>query len=199
MRNDADVPLDEFLPDYDFNEVHSTRISAQPEAVLAAVRALTPREVRLVGALMAVRTLPAILARRSRPRGNRGLDKPLLDGLRHRGFAMLSERPDEVVLGAIGRFWKAEGEILRVGSEDFVTFDEPGFAKAVVNFHVQAVSGRTVVTTETRIRGTDEDARRKFRRYWRIVMPGSALIRRAWLRAIRKRAERDVHRDVQPH
>ena len=102
---------------------------------------------------------------------------------------MLTERPDELVLGAIGRFWKAEGEILSVGSDEFVTFAEPGFAKAVMNFHVEAVPGGTVVTTETRIRGTDEDARRKFRRYWRIVMPGSALIRRAWLRAIRKRAE----------
>ena len=190
MREDADVPLDEFLPEYDVNEVHSTRIAAPPDAVLAAVRALTPREVRLVGALMAVRTLPAILLRR-RPRasGNGGLDAPVLDRLQRRGFAMLAELPDELVLGAIGRFWKAEGEILRVGGDEFVTFDEPGLAKAVVNFHVRAVSGGTVVTTETRVRATDEDARRTFRRYWRIVMPGSALIRRAWLRAIRKRAE----------
>jgi hypothetical protein len=190
VREDGGVPLDDFLPDYDVNEVHSTRIAAPPEAVLAAVRALTPREVPLTGALMAIRTLPAILARRRRPSaGNRRLDDPLLDGLSRRGFAMLAERPDELVLGAIGRFWKAEGEILRVGSDEFVTFDEPGFAKAVVNFHVQAVSGGTVVTTETRVRCTDEEARRTFRRYWRIVMPGSALIRRAWLRAIRRRAE----------
>ena len=102
---------------------------------------------------------------------------------------MLTERPDELVLGAIGRFWKAEGEILRVGSDEFVTFAEPGFAKAVMNFHVRAVPGGTVMTTETRVRATDDEARRKFRRYWRVVMPGSALIRRAWLRAIRKRAE----------
>jgi hypothetical protein len=189
VRDDEGVPLDDFLPDYDVNEIHSTRIAAPPDAVLAAVRALTPREVPLTGALMAIRTLPAILARRRPPAGNRRLDDPLLDGLSRRGFATLAERPDELVLGAIGRFWKAEGEILRVGSDEFVAFDEPGFAKAVVNFHVQAVSGGTVVTTETRIRCTDEKARRTFRRYWRIVMPGSALIRRAWLRAIRRRAE----------
>jgi hypothetical protein len=73
---------------------------------------------------------------------------------------------------------------------DFVTFGEPGFAKGVVNFHVQAVAGGTLLTTETRVGCTDEESRRKFRRYWRLVMPGSAAIRRAWLRAIRKRAER---------
>ena len=61
-----------------------------------------------------------------------------------------------------------------------------------MNFHVRAVDGGTLLTTETRIKGTDEEARRRFRRYWRVVMPGSALIRRAWLRAIRRRAERDV-------
>ena len=169
MRDDARVPLDEFLPGYDVNEVHSTRIAAPPEAVIAAVRALTPREVRLVGALMAVRTLPAMVRRRRLRTGHRGLD--------------------ELVLGAIGRFWTADGGILRVSGDEFVTFCEPGFAKAVVNFHVRESGTGTLLTTETRIRGTDEDARRRFRRYWRIVMPGSALIRRAWLRAIRKRAE----------
>src|SRR4051795_2046657 len=187
----AEVTLEEFLPEYDVNEIHSTRIAAPPDAVLAAVRALTPREVPLTGALMAIRTLPAIIVHRRLPAArHRGLDHPLLDGLQRRGFAMLAERPDELVLGAIGRFWKAEGEILRLSGDDFVAFDEPGFAKAVMNVHVAAVSGGTVATTETRVRATDEAARRTFRRYWRIVMPGSALIRRAWLRAIRKRAER---------
>jgi hypothetical protein len=190
MRDDGGLPLDNFLPAYDVNEVHSARVAASPEAVLAATRALTPREVPLVGALMAIRRLPAILLRRKPSTATRHLDEPVLDRLVKGGFTPLAEGPDEVVLGAIGRFWKPEGELLRVSRDEFVTFDEPGFAKAVVNFHVQAVSGGTVVTTETRIRGTDDEARRKFRRYWRIVMPGSALIRRAWLRAIRKRAER---------
>jgi hypothetical protein len=141
--------------------------------------------------LMSLRALPAAVLR---PRGRWGrsdciLDAPLLDHFTNGGFVVLAERPDELVLGAVGRFWKLEGEVRRVSRDEFMTFDEPGFAKAVVNFHVQAVSGGTVLTTETRIRGTDEAARRTFRRYWRIVMPGSALIRRAWLRAIRKRAE----------
>jgi hypothetical protein len=90
----------------------------------------------------------------------------------------------------IGRFWTADGGVLPVSAEGFGAFEEPGFAKAVVNFHVREVDGDTLLTTETRIRGTDDSATRTFRRYWRVVMPGSAAIRRAWLRAIRKRAER---------
>ena len=39
------------------------------------------------------------------------------------------------------------------------------------------------------VAGTDAAATRSFRRYWRLVYPGSAAIRLAWLRAIRQRAE----------
>jgi hypothetical protein len=185
------VPLDEFLPDHDANEVHSIEIAAPPDAVMAAVRALTPRELRLAGLLMTLRGVPAALLRRRRPsRSSRVLDAPVLDNFTRGGFVVLTDRPDELVLGAVGRFWKLEGDIRRIDPGEFATFDEPGVAKAVVNFHVSDAGGRTLLSTETRIATTDEAARRSFRRYWRIVMPGSALIRRAWLRAIRKRAER---------
>lgn len=185
----ADVPLDEFLPAYDANEVHSIEIAAAADAVMAATRALTPREVPVLIALMAVRRLPAVVMRRRSSLLTRALDEPLLDRFTGGGFTVLAERPDELVLGAVGRFWTLDGGVRRVTRDEFVTFDEPGFAKAVVNLHVREAGGRTVLTTETRVAATDEGARRTFRRYWRIVMPGSALIRRAWLRAIRKRAE----------
>jgi hypothetical protein len=45
------------------------------------------------------------------------------------------------------------------------------------------------LTTETRIYATDTSARKKFAAYWRVIYPGSALIRVMWLRAIRGRAE----------
>jgi hypothetical protein len=184
------VPLDEFLPEYDVNEVHSTRVAASPGDTLAAARAVTARELPVAGALMALRRLPAMVRGRSGEVPRRVADAPILDQMSRGGFMLLAERPDEVVLGVVGRFWAAHSGIQKIDPDEFVTFDEPGFAKAVVDFHVESVPGGTVLTTETRIRGTDADARRKFRRYWRIVMPGSALIRREWLRAIRKRAER---------
>ena len=59
-----------------------------------------------------------------------------------------------------------------------------------MDFHVQPTPGGCLLSTETRIKATDGDARRSFGRYWRIIHPGSALIRRVWLRAVRRRAER---------
>ncbi len=45
------------------------------------------------------------------------------------------------------------------------------------------------LTTETRVFATDSRARRRFAVYWRVIYPGSALIRRSWLDAIKRRAE----------
>jgi hypothetical protein len=52
--------------------------------------------------------------------------------------------------------------------------------------------GWTRLTTETRVYATDASSRRRFAGYWRVIYPGSALIRRMWLRAVRERAEADV-------
>jgi hypothetical protein len=180
------VPLDEFLPDYEVNEVHSSRIAAAPDEVMAAVRSLTAREVPVLVGLMALRTLPALLSgRRRRPR--RGT---ILNGFLRGGFVVLADRPHELVVGTIGRFWRVSGDVRRVSADDFASFREPGYAKAAFNMHAQPEpDGGTLLTTETRIQPTDDHARRRFRRYWLVVYPGSAAIRRAWLRAIRRRAE----------
>jgi hypothetical protein len=177
--------LDEFLPRYDVNEVHSVTTDASPAAVMDAIHELTPQEVPLLVALMAVRSVPALLRRRRLP-----LRGPLLDGFRRGGFVELRETPNELVLGAVGRFWQATGGLRRIEAANFRDFAEPGWAKAAFDFQIGRVGERTVLRTETRIATTDEHARRRFGRYWRLIHPGSALIRVAWLRAIRRRAER---------
>ena len=180
------MPLDEFLREYHFNEVHSTRVAASPGAALAAARSVTPREVPVMMTLMALRTLPRLF------RGERmSLRQPLVDQLLGAGFVLLAERPDELVAGVIGRFWRADGGVRGVSREDFAAFREPGFAKGVLDFRVRGDGAGALLTTETRVWCTDEAARRSFGRYWRVVHPGSALIRREWLRAIRRRAERE--------
>ena len=58
-----------------------------------------------------------------------------------------------------------------------------------MNFMVTADGpGRSLVSTETRVFANSPSARRQFATYWRLIYPGSAIIRRMWLRAVRKRA-----------
>jgi hypothetical protein len=45
-----------------------------------------------------------------------------------------------------------------------------------------------LLTTETRVLLTDDEARRRFARYWRVVGPLSALTRGSWLAAAKRRA-----------
>ncbi|HEV7517478.1 MAG TPA: hypothetical protein VGR07_14350 [Thermoanaerobaculia bacterium] len=72
----------------------------------------------------------------------------------------------------------------------FAALDRPGYAKAAINFRVEDDgNGWSRLVTETRVYATDASARRRFATYWRIIVPGSALIRRMWLAAVRDRAE----------
>jgi hypothetical protein len=179
--------LDDHLSHWTVRERHSIRIAASPGDTLAAARAVTRREVPTLRFLMALRTLPVAIVRRSR----RGLDTPLLRGFERMGFAELGESSNEFVYGGVGRFWEPSGGLRQVPAEDFAGFDEPGYAKAGFNFRVEPDgNGGCVLSTETRVLATDDHARRRFRLYWTFVRPGSGLIRHAWLRAIRARAER---------
>lgn len=107
---------------------------------------------------------------------------------------LLAEQPDrELVVGTIGQFWRAAGGAYRVADADeFLTANPPGYAKAVMNFVIYRKHGSDGIRlrTETRIYIPDPGARRRFAAYWRIIYPGSAVIRIAWLRAIKRRAER---------
>jgi hypothetical protein len=175
-----DSLIDGVMPDYDVHERHELWVRAEPPAAYAAVKAVSAAEVRLFGPLMRLRMFG---------RWPRAFDPhaPLLEEMLETGFVELGERPgEEVVVGAIGRFWSLTGN-RPLPSQDFPTFSEPGHAKAVLNFTVRAEGDGTRITTETRIVGTDAEATRKFRRYWLLIRPGSGAIRRSWLKAIRRR------------
>ena len=187
--------LDALLPAYDAAERHSTDVHAPPARVYAAVRALDVRGSALIRALFLLRSLPALVThpRRvwsARRDGNPGLGLTL-DGLLRSGFVLLGERPErEIVLGLVGQFWRPAGGIVRVTAEEWTAWERPGYAKAAWSFTLApGPEGAVRLATETRVRCTDAESRRKFLRYWRVVGPFSGLVRREMLRGIRGAAE----------
>lgn len=172
------------MPAYYVIEHHEELIDASPADTLAAVRRFDASKSIPIALLMTVRGLPHILRGKVRP--GRGVT---IDFLLDQGFQVVAEAPDELVLGVVGRFWHLDSGIEKVGAEDFISFDVPGYAKAAWNFFVEPAPGGTRLVTETRVAGTDEGATRKFRLYWLVVGPFSALIRRLMLALIRKEAE----------
>ncbi len=180
--------LDQFAPVYQFSEFHSVRVMAPRDRVYRAIKAVTPHEIPFF------RTL-TWLRRFGRPGSESILNppehSPVLEVATRTGFLLLAEEPDrEIVVGTLvmaPRGWRPQR---RPTPEDFEALREPGFAIAAMNFLVEdAGPGACVVTTETRVFATDAPARRRFARYWRVIYPGSALIRRMWLRAVKRRAE----------
>jgi hypothetical protein len=185
--------LDRLVPSFQAVERHSTTIAASPDQVWAALSQVTTSELRVFRVLMGVRALPGRLARS--PRARFDADEPLLGWAVRFGFSILGEDARrELVVGAIGQPWRLAGGrgMAVAGGQDFAAFDQPGYAKMAANFRLDLVAGgrATRLSTETRVACTDPSSARRFGRYWRLIRPASGAIRRSWLRAIKRRAER---------
>jgi hypothetical protein len=181
--------LDRVLPGYDFAERHAKEVAAPPERALAAAKDATPAEMRFVRTLFALRSLPARLTRRGRLPADpiRSLAAQMVEF----GFVPLADDEREVVLGYVGQPWRlAGGSRPRLGTaREWLDFAEPGYVKAALSFSAVPEGSGTRLETETRIHATDAMSRRRFARYWRVIRPGSGLMRRSWLRAAKRRAE----------
>lgn len=183
--------LDGTLPTWQFHERHTIDVTATPERVYLALKAVEADEIRFFRSLVWLRRLgrpgpESIL----NPRG----DRPLLEVAASTTFALLADTPREVLIGTVVA---APSGYVRDraprASEILEVRGRTGFAVAALTFIVSPLgSGKCRVTTETRVFAGDPATRRRFAAYWRLIYPGSALIRRMWLRAIRDRAEQGM-------
>ncbi|HEX4546523.1 MAG TPA: hypothetical protein VH110_09185 [Candidatus Acidoferrum sp.] len=183
--------LDQFAPVYQFGEFHSIRIAARKEQVYRALKLVTADEIAWFRTLTWLRRL-------GRPGPESILNPPsrvpLLDVAAKTSFLVLAEEPDsEIVLGtlvAAPRGWRPSGKPTPDGFKALFVTHPPGFAPATMNFRIEEAGPTTCrLTTETRVYATDAATRRRFALYWRVIYPGSALIRGMWLAAIARRAE----------
>jgi hypothetical protein len=188
------MQLDNYLPNYDFTEIHTVKVDASPEWVFAAIKELTPAELSpIIFWMLDLRSLPAKLTGKASPSVNHQ-SKPFLDQMYEGGFLPLAEEANsEIVFGMVGQPWKLTGgeEPDIPNPQAFLGFADPAFAKIAANLFVTVDGeGRTHCSTETRIHVPDPNTRRKFAFYWQIISMGSGWIRVLWLKAIKRKAER---------
>lgn len=177
--------IDAFVPTDHFRESHWERIRATPREIFAAIHAVRPNEVRGF--------VPFLWAQSPRARrpSEALMRRPILELMKGQHFVVLAEQPGrEIVVGTIGQYWANRMVPLRTPAQ-FSTFKNPRYAKVAMNVRVRDEgNGWCKVTTETRVLCMDPHARKKFDAYWRVVYPGSAILRGQWLAAIKRRAER---------
>ena len=168
-RATGDTLLDQHFTKWQFDEVHTIDVTAAPDRAYDAIRKVTSREILLFRTLTAIRRFG-----RPAPEGilNAPKDEPILDVATRTSFRLLADAPPrEIVVG--------------------IAIIPPRRAVGAMNFLVTPIDAtHSRITTETRVYAADPQARRLFAGYWRIIHPGSDIIRRMWLRAIKRRAER---------
>jgi hypothetical protein len=183
----ADPLLDRFMPAYDVVERHGIRVAAPPALTLAAACDQDLFHIPLVRAIFKAREilLRAAPDDRPQPRG-------LLAATLAMGWGVLAEVPDrEIVVGAVTKPWEPNPTFRALPAEAFAAFAEPGFVKIAWTLRADPLDGdASLFRTETRACATDATARTRFRRYWALVSPGIALIRRLSLRPLKREAER---------
>ena len=188
--DEVHTDLDRAMPAWQFREVHRIHVSAPPAEAYRAILAVTADEILLYRTLTWIRS-PHIRAPARETILAPGRGKPIIEVMRS-GFLPMSENPGrEIVLATV--FLTGARPRIRVDDpkpQDFIELTAPGYAKVTINFRVEpADQGTSDVITETRVFATDPRSTRNFAAYWRVIYPGSALIRRMWLRAIAHRAE----------
>jgi hypothetical protein len=174
----ARTRLDEFAPVFQFSEFHAIDIGGPKDRVYAAIQSVRPEEIRFFKALTSIRGIGELA-----PEG-----RPILESFTSGAFVQLAEDPGrEIVIGRAGdpsrrRALAAAGEFKALHAAPLV--------KIAMNFRIQEVdASHCRLTTETRVYAADPHVLRGFATYWRMIYPGSALIRSMWLRAIQRRAE----------
>jgi hypothetical protein len=175
--------IDRFMPTFDVSEHHERRVDGASATVFDVARHIDLSRSPLTTVLLAIRRIPQFLTRTAFP-----VQQFDLDSMVDYGFVVLAEEPgEEIVLGAIGTFWKPTGGMRPTVADEFIDFAEPGFAKATMNLRVQPFgAASSLVITETRVLCTDASSRRKFKTYWRLIGPFSAFIRTQMLSLIEK-------------
>jgi hypothetical protein len=187
--------IDHYLPKFDVTQVAERYVDAPPDTTFAAIRDADLRDP-FVDLLFAVRELPQRIARwwrRERAPVPRQREKITFRSLVDSGpgWTVLAEEPGaEFVVGSVGRFWKKDYGGRAVAQSEFIQFHEPGFAKLALGFAVRpSPGGGAILRYEARTATTDATAQKTFRRYWRFIQPGVAIVMARALNRIKAEAE----------
>lgn len=178
--------LDEIMPRYQFSERHSIRIHASVEKVMQAVRQSSFGDMRSLAMLLKVRA--AALRTKSQETGAFSSDKQILDAFVASGYVLGGSGHELLVAGGADLRAKRPLELRTL--QQFADSREQGAVKMAFDFDARdAGDGWSTLTTETRVLALADDSGQGMARYWRLIVPGSGLLRRQWLDGIRRRAE----------
>lgn len=185
--------IDNLLPDFAFNELHEVSINASSEKVKQILQVTGVKDIPIARLLMKIRGIADEDVDLSDRASNNLIGS---DTISTPDFNFFVVAPDEWITVMILKSviitnnvnQPAPPEISTL--EQFTSFNTPGYIKVAINFRFISINeNETILTTETRNNGITHKDNRIFGYYWRIIYPGSAIIRRVWLDTIKKKSQ----------
>ena len=175
------------MPRADIRTRHEILVDAPPAIVFEVARMYDLQSHPLVRAIFWLRT-KLLRARRPSLWRSQGLEADMLA----MGWGLVAEEPGRyLIAGATCQPWLGDVVFRPIPADRFAAFADPDQVKIAWTLEAEPLGpARTRFATETRAVATEEDARRKFRRYWRVFGIGIRMIRWLMLPAIRREAER---------
>jgi hypothetical protein len=179
--------LEQFIPRPDMQDRRQITIRAPAAMVLELARNFDLQSIFFIRAIFWLRA-KVLGAKMETPPRRLGLVADMLA----LGWVRLAEEHNHFfVAGAACQPWQAHVVFSPIPPERFADFADPDRVKIAWTLEAEVLEpALTRFATETRAAATDDQARKKFRRYWRAFGIGALLIRRLLLLALRRQAER---------
>jgi len=170
--------IDDFVPAYQFYEYHEVTVHAPQDVLSKAMREVSLADIPVAVWLLRIRAMAS--GGMEIPQSI--LTKPIIGNL----FVTLDGSDPYEYVGGMVMTPGVSGPPPAVFTPgEFLSFTSPGNVKVAFNMKVVDLgNGMCRLSSETRVAGTDKGAQKKFAKYWRVIYPGSAIIRRVWLNAI---------------
>lgn len=182
------MEIERFLPRPDVRKRHETLVHAPPGLVLDVARNFDLSSIPVVRWIFWMRSR-LLGARTKMPQAPGGALVATMRGL---GWGVLAEVPGRLfIAGAACQPWRGDVVFTAIPPARFASFAAPDQVTIVWTLEAEPLGADlTRFASETRVRATDEQARVKFRRYWRRFGIGILMIRWLMQPAVRRQAER---------
>lgn len=177
--------LDDIMPEYQSRERHSARIHAPREEVMQAIRQSTVGDLKSLVTLLKIR---AVVMRSPYKDIGPLQEKRMLDTFAESQYLAGGGKYEIAMFGVWNVRAKRRPDVNTL--QEFADYREQGGVKMGYGFTVEdAGGGWSTIRAETRVLALDDSTRSGLGRYWRLIVPGSGLLRLQWLDGIKKRAE----------
>jgi hypothetical protein len=161
------------MPEFSLRLVQRVAVDADPERAFVCVRALDLSDVSLVHRYLRMRSLPKRMRAWWRGKRRPGPETARLIDFSTQvpGFNLLGETPhEEIVFGAVGKFWQRSRPLEPIAPGAFRGFAEPGFGKLALALRIAPREfGGTWISIELRAQATDASTEAQLKRAWLVI------------------------------